>query len=117
MTVAITMSRGLSLRKALSAVGSSQGGWYYRPNSAMRRSDSGELRDPSILSTIREFALKKPMYGSRMLEAVLSKKLGRPVNRKLVQHAFRVMGWTFPQMTGYVPPRITKKAPSARLMM
>jgi hypothetical protein len=39
------------------------------------------------------------MYGSRMLAAVLSKELGGPVNRKLVQHAFRVIGWTFPQMT------------------
>lgn len=80
-------------------MGSSQGAWYYRPNSATRRSDSGELRDPSVLPTIRELALKKPMYGSRMLAAVLSKELGRPVNRKLVHHAFRVMGWTFPQMT------------------
>ena len=97
MTVAIMMDRGLSLRKALSSVGSSQGAYYYRP--VAKRSDSGRLRDPSVITTIRELALRKPMYGSRMLTAVLSKELGRPVNRKLVQHAFRVMGWTFPQMT------------------
>jgi hypothetical protein len=33
------------------------------------------------------------------LAARLSKELGRPVSRKLVQHAFRIMGWTIPQMT------------------
>jgi transposase InsO family protein len=79
-------------------VGSSQGAWYYRSGSGTR-SDSGELRDPSILPAIREFTLKKPVYGSRMLAARLSKELGRPVNRKLVQHAFRIMGCTMPQMT------------------
>lgn len=97
MTVAIMMNRGLSLRKALSSVGSSQGVWYYRPKSA--RSDRGKLRDPSVLPAIKELALRKPVYGSRMLAARLSKELARPVNRKLVQHAFRIMGWTMPQMT------------------
>ena len=52
-----------------------------------------------MLPAIKELALRKPMYGSRMLAARLSKELGRPVNRKLVQHAFRMMGWTIPQMT------------------
>ena len=98
MTVAIMMNRGLSLRKALSSTGASRGSFYYRLKHD-RRSDRGKLRDPSILASVREIALRKPVYGSRMMAAVLSKELGRPVNRKLVQHAFRVMGWTLPQMT------------------
>lgn len=97
MSVAIMMNKGLSLRKALSAVGSSQGAYYYKPKPA--RSDKGKLRDPSVLSAVNELALRKPMYGSRMIAAVLSKELTRPVNRKPVQHAFRIMGWEMPQMT------------------
>jgi putative transposase len=97
MSVAIMMNRGLSLRKALAAVGSSQGAYYYRTTTT--RNDRGKLRDPSILSAIRDLALRKPMYGTRMTAAMLSRELGRPVSRKLVQHAFRIMGWTTPQMT------------------
>ena len=51
------------------------------------------------LPAVRELALRKPAYGSRMLAARLSKGLDRPVYPKLVQHAFRMMGWTIPQMT------------------
>ena len=98
MSVAIMMHRGLSLRRALASVGSSQGAYYHRPKEgAARRSDAGSLRDPSVLAAIRDLALRKPMYGSRMMVALLSRELGRPVSRKLVQHAFRVLGWTTPQ--------------------
>lgn len=98
MSVAIMMNRGLSLRKALATVGSSQGAYYYRARGSARN-DEGKLRDPSMLPAIKELALRKPMYGTRMTAALLSRELGRPVNRKLVQHAFRIMGWATPQMT------------------
>jgi putative transposase len=97
MSVTIMMRKGLSLRKSLSIVGASRGSYYYKARRA--RSDRGRLRDPSMLTPIKELAMRKPVYGSRMLAARLSKELGRPVNRKLVQHAFRMMGWTIPQMT------------------
>jgi len=97
MSVAIMMNKGLSLRKALASIGASRGSYYYRPTKT--RSDSGRLRDSSMLAAIRGLALRKPVYGSRMMAARLSKELHRPVNRKLVQHAFRIMGWTIPQMT------------------
>lgn len=97
MSVAVMMNQGLSLRKALTAVGSSQGSYYYKHKFA--REDKGKLRDQAILSTIRELALKKPVYGTRMMAALLSKDIGRPVNRKLVQHAYEIMGWNMPQMT------------------
>jgi putative transposase len=102
MSVAIMIHRGLSLRKALASVGSSQGSYYYRPKKARAvdvEKRKERMRDPSILSTVKELALRKPMYGSRMMAALLSRELGRPVNRKRVQHAFRVLGWTTPQMT------------------
>jgi len=98
MSVAIMLNQGLSLRKALAAVGSSQGSYYYKPK--LVRQDKGRLRDPLVLQEIRELALKKPIYGTRMMAAYLSKEIGgKPVNRKLVQHAFRIMGWNMPQMT------------------
>lgn len=97
MTVAIMMNKGLSLRSALSSVGASRGSYYYRLKHV--RGDRGKLREPSMLAAVKEIALRKPVYGSRMLAAVLSKELARPVNRKLVQHAFRVMRWTMPQLT------------------
>jgi putative transposase len=34
-----------------------------------------------------------------MMAALLSKEIGRPVNRKLVQHEYQIMGWSIPQMT------------------
>ena len=98
MSVAIMLNQGLSLRKALAAVGSSQGSYYYKPN--LVREDKGKLRNPQMLQEIRELALKKPTYGTRMMAAYLSKEIGgKPVNRKLVQHAFRIMEWNMPQMT------------------
>ena len=97
MSVAIMLNQGLSLRKALAAVGSSQGSYYYKHKFV--RDDKGKLRDQDILSTIRELALKKPIYGTRMMAALLSKEIGRPVNRKLVQHAHEIMGWNMPSMT------------------
>jgi putative transposase len=97
MSVTIMTHRGLSLRKSLSYVGASRGSYYYRAKRT--RSDRGKMRDPSMLPAVKEVALRKPVYGSRMLAAVLSREMGRPVNRKLVQHAFRILGWTMPQMT------------------
>jgi transposase InsO family protein len=97
MSVVIMLHNGLSLRKALAAVGSSQGSYYHKPR--LDRRDKGDLRDPSMLDTVRELALMRPVWGTRMIAAYLSKDIHRPVSRKLVQHAFHVMGWTMPQMT------------------
>jgi putative transposase len=97
MSAAIMLNGGLSLRRALQMVGMSRGSYYYQPKS--ERSGREKFRDPTVLERIRGMALMKPMYGTRMMAARLSRELGRPVNRKLVQHAFRVMGWTMPRMT------------------
>ena len=47
MSVAIMMNKGLSLRKSLAAVGSSQGSYYYKHKFA--REDKGKLRNQDIL--------------------------------------------------------------------
>ena len=77
--------------------GSIRGSYYYRLKRA--RGDRGKLREPSMPAAVEEVALRKPVYGSRALAAVLSKGPGKPVNRKLVPHAFRVVGWTLLRMT------------------
>lgn len=52
MSVAIMMNKGLSLRKALRSIGSSQGTYYYRRRT---RQDKGLLRDPSISEMPKHF--------------------------------------------------------------
>lgn len=98
MSATMMVNQGLSLRRSLEILDASRGSFYYTPISERRR-DSGILRDKEILSTIRELALERPTYGTRMMAALLSKKLGRSINRKQVQHAFRILGWNTPQMT------------------
>lgn len=97
MSALIMVDQGLSLRRSLEILDASRGSFYYQPVSI--RKDSGVLRDPQILETIRGLALERPTYGTRMMAALLSKKLGRPVNRKQVQHAYHILGWNTPQMT------------------
>lgn len=97
MSAAIMIEEGLSLRRSLDILNASRGSYYYKPISF--RQDRGALRDPDILSAIKKLALERPTYGTRMMAALLAKELHRPVNRKLVQHAYRKMGWIVPQMT------------------
>lgn len=98
MSAAIMIQQGLSLRKSLGIVDASKGSYYYKPTSVLRN-DKGILRDPSILGVVRVLSLEHPTYGTRMMSALLSKELERPVNRKQVQHAYRILGWNMPRMT------------------
>ena len=97
MSAVMMVNQGLSLRRSLEILDASRGSFYYKPISV--RKDSGALRDPGILETIRRLALDRPTYGTRMMAAILSKELERPVNRKQVQHAYHILGWISPQMT------------------
>jgi len=99
MSATIMIDQGLSLRRSLEILDSTRGSSYYYKPTCLARRDSGMLRDPSILTQIRELSLEHPTYGTRMMAAVLSKELVRSVNRKLVQHAYRILGWNVPQMT------------------
>ncbi len=98
MSAMMMVSDGLSLRRSLEILDASKGSFYYKPISPVRR-DSGVLRDPAMLDKIRQLSLEHPTYGTRMMSAVLSNELGTAVNRKQVQHAYRILGWNAPQMT------------------
>ena len=43
-----------------------------------------------MIQTIRE---ERPFYGTKRMAAELSRRLGRPVNRKLVRRIYKRMGW------------------------
>jgi hypothetical protein len=99
MSTTIMIQEGLSLRRSLAMLDASRGNSYYYKSACVPRKDRGELRDPSILEVIRELSLGHPTYGTRMMAALLSKELERPVNRKQVQHAYRILQWNVPRMT------------------
>lgn len=83
----------LSLRKALGYAGWSRCAYYYEPR---RRTINP---DAAVLQKIEDVALERPSFGTRRMAAILSRDLGRPVNRKQVQRIFRILGWIEPSMS------------------
>jgi putative transposase len=90
--VAERLREELSLRKALRHSGCSRKAYYHQ---AKPRSIPP---DPYITEKIRTIAVERPLYGTRRMAAMLSRQLGRPVNRKRVQRIYRQLGWTQPSM-------------------
>lgn len=99
MSAAMMVEWGVSLRRSLAILDVSRGNSYYYKSACGLRKGNGELRDSSTLEIIRELSLEHPTYGTRMMAALLSKALQRAVNRKQVQHAYRILGWNVPRMT------------------
>ena len=93
MSVKIMISNGLSARKAMHLAGTSQGSYYCK-----KRKNKRNMKDKELLPKAQELSLRKPMYGTRMMAAYASRELNRPVNRKAVKHAFRLLGWNRPQL-------------------
>jgi len=89
------MIRGqeLSLRKALRLSGCSRRSYYYQTRKRTIPPD------PYILAKVREAALKRPLYGTRRMAAILARELGRPINRKRIQRIYRILRWIQPQKT------------------
>ena len=52
--------------------------------------------DPSVVDAVQVIALRRPSYGTRRMAAMLSRELGRPVNRKRVQRVYRALNWIEP---------------------
>jgi putative transposase len=52
--------------------------------------------DSIIEEKIQQISLQRPTYGTRRMAAMLTRILGRPVNRKRVQRIFRKMGYITP---------------------
>ncbi len=90
--IQMMLQNELSLRKALDYSGSSRCAYYYKPR---RRAIHP---DPVVLQKIEDIAPERPSFGTRRMAAMLSRNLGRPVNRKRVQRMFRILGWIEPSM-------------------
>ena len=49
-----------------------------------------------IEKEIQQISLQRPIYGTRRMAAMLTRILGRPINRKRVQRIFRKMDYITP---------------------
>jgi putative transposase len=90
--VQMMLQNDLSLRRSLSYAGWSRCAYYYEPRAR------GIDPDPAMLEKIEKLALERPSFGTRRMAAILSRDLGRSVNRKQVQRIFRILGWIEPSM-------------------
>jgi hypothetical protein len=108
------IQQGLSLRRSLGILDACKGSCHYynKPVVSPSVRSKGILRDTSILALIRELSLEHPTNGTRMMAVLLSNKLGRAINRKQVQHAYRILEWNVPRMTKRdVPKSASNKIP------
>lgn len=88
--ISIMQQNGISLRKSLRYSGCSSTMYYYKRKPRNRRVD------PAILDMIQEIAAHRPSYGTRRMAAILSKEMGRPINRKQVRRIFYTLNWLKP---------------------
>jgi hypothetical protein len=49
-----------------------------------------------VVIAVKKLALQRPSYGTRRMAVMLSRELGRAVNRKQVQHVFHALNWIEP---------------------
>ena len=86
----------MSIRKALTYSGCSKN-MYYNNNNSRKNNYRNHIASSSSSSTIEEniqqISLQRPTYGTSRMAAMLTRILGRPVNRKRVQRIFRKMGY------------------------
>jgi putative transposase len=52
--------------------------------------------DPAIIQLTQKIAASRPSYGTRRMAVMLSKSMGRPINRKQARRAFYALGWLKP---------------------
>jgi putative transposase len=99
----------VSIRKALAYSGCSKNTYYY--NNKQKKKYYGNhiaaavtavtAAQPSLSSAmiekeIQQISLQRPTYGTRRMAAMLTRTLGRPINRKRIQRIFRKMGYITP---------------------
>ena len=76
-----------SLTRALKWCGVTRKRRYYKPKARKT------AVDPGMLQMIQQIREERPFYGTRRMAAELSRRLGTPVNRKLVRRIYKRMGW------------------------
>jgi transposase InsO family protein len=91
MAIGVMLDNKLSLRKALHYSGCSRAMYYYR-----KRDRKVVRLDPAVVDSAKRITLERPFYGTRRMAVMLSRELGRPVNRKQVQRVFHALNWVEP---------------------
>jgi transposase InsO family protein len=93
MVADLIRDQGVSLRKALRLSACSRRSYYHQTRKRTIPPD------PYILEKVREEASKRPLYGTRRMAVTLTRRLGRPINRKRIQRIYRILEWIEPQKT------------------
>ena len=88
------LNNGMSIRKTLTYSGCSKN-MYYNNNNSRKNNYRNHIAS-SIEENIQQISLQRPTYGTRRMAAMLTRILGRPVNRKRVQRIFRKMDYITP---------------------
>lgn len=94
----------MSIRKALTYSGCSKNMYYYNNNNNKEKYHGNHIAAATAASSsstmiekeIQRISLQRPTYGTRRMAAMLTRILGRPINRKKVQRIFRKMGYITP---------------------
>ena len=109
-TVQQLITHGMSLNKVLKYCGIFKRQWYRKPKARMPKVDR------CVVEMISEIRDERQFYVTGRIVTELSKRLGTPVNRKLVRRVHKQMNWnTLPRQafqrcsgsssTQYVPTR------------
>jgi putative transposase len=93
----------ISIRKALTYSGCSKNMYYGNKDHRydITAVTAATAVTPSLSSTtiekeIQQISMERPTYGTRRMAAMLTRLLGRPINRKRIQRIFRKMGYITP---------------------
>ena len=97
-------NKRMSIRKALAYSGCSKNMYYNNKDHTNYITAATATAEPSSSSStttmiekeIQQISLQRPTYGTRRMAAMLTRILGIPVNRKMVQRIFRKMGYITP---------------------
>lgn len=98
-TILNNNSTRISIRKALTYSGCSKNTYYGNKdhrNNITAAVTAVTAATTTIEKEIQQISLHRPTYGTRRMAAMLTRVLGRPINRKRVQRIFRKMGYITP---------------------
>ena len=84
------IGQDMSLNKSLKYCGMFKRQWYWKPKARKPKANAG------IVEAIRTIREERQFYGARRIAAEASRRLGMPVNRKLVQRVYKRLGWGTP---------------------
>ena len=84
------IGQDLSLNKSLKYCGMFKRQWYWKPKARKPKANAG------IVETIRTIREERQFSGARRIAAEAFRRLGMPVNRKLVQRVYKRLRWGTP---------------------